>query len=93
MHEWNISIQRALGSNMSLDVAYVGSHGSNLFGTTDLNMPTVGASSPTSRVQTSRPYYSKFPWFGNISQVVNRDYSNYNALQLTFNQRGGRICP
>jgi hypothetical protein len=24
---------------------------------------------------------------GNISQVVNRDFSNYNALQMTFNQR------
>jgi hypothetical protein len=86
MQEWTVGIQRAVGSKMSLDVSYVGSHGSNLFGTTDLNFPAVGDNS-NSRVQTSRPYYSKFPWMGNISQVINRDFSNYNALQMTFNQR------
>ncbi len=86
MHQWNVSLQRALGSAMSLDIAYVGSHGTNLFGTNDLNMPAVGDNSST-RVQQSRPYYSRFPWFGNILQVTNRDWSNYNGLQLTFNQR------
>jgi hypothetical protein len=86
MHEWNISLQRALGSGMSLELAYVGSHGTNLWGTNDLNMPTVGTSNST-RIQQSRPYYSQFPWFGNISQVTNRDFSNYNALQMTLNQR------
>ena len=86
MHQWNISLQRALGAAMSLEVAYVGSHGTNLFGTTDLNMPAVGPND-TTRNQTSRAYYNQFPWFGNISLVTNRDYSNYNALQMTLNQR------
>jgi hypothetical protein len=92
LHEWNVGIQRALGSNMSVDIAYVGSHGTNLLGTNDLNMPGVGDNSNTN-VLTRRPYYNRgtsgysYPWFGNISQVTNRDRSNYNALQLTLNQR------
>jgi hypothetical protein len=86
MHEWNVGIQHALGPSMSLDVAYVGSHGTNLLGTNDLNMPTVGVSSK-SVMQTRRPYYSQFPWFGNVNEVTNRDRSNYNALQMTLNQR------
>jgi len=49
-------------------------------------MPSVGDSN-TSNVQKRRALYSQFPWFGNISFVTNRDYSNYNALQLTLDQR------
>jgi len=36
---WNIGIQRALTTNLSLDVAYVGNHATKLLGLTDLNQP------------------------------------------------------
>jgi len=86
MHQWNVSLQRAVGAAMSFTVAYVGSHGTNLFGTNDLNMPAVGDSN-TTNMQKRRALYSQFPWFGNISYVTNRDFSNYNALQFTMDQR------
>ncbi len=34
---WSLSVERALRSNVSLDVAYVGNHGVDLIGKTDLN--------------------------------------------------------
>jgi len=84
--EWTLGIQRSLTSAMSLDVAYVGNHGSNLLNEYDLNIPTPGPASKSAE-QTSRPYYMTFPWMGKIIQVANKDHSNYNALQATLNQR------
>src|SRR2546426_4876502 len=45
--KWNIDIQRAITNNLSLDVAYVGNHGTKLVGLTDLNHPQlIGGFSP-----------------------------------------------
>ncbi|MBV9742181.1 MAG: hypothetical protein JO099_00330 [Acidobacteriia bacterium] len=38
---WNIGIQRAVTSNLSVDVSYVGNHATKLLGITDLNQPQV----------------------------------------------------
>jgi hypothetical protein len=40
---WNFDIQRAITSNLSLDLAYLGNHGVKLYGTRDLNVPATGA--------------------------------------------------
>jgi Carboxypeptidase regulatory-like domain len=86
VQEWNVGIQRAIISNMSLDLAYVASHGTDLFGQTDLNEAAAGTA-VTSRIQQSRPYYSKFPWMGKITNIGNLGFSNYNAFQATLTQR------
>jgi hypothetical protein len=45
--KWNLDIQRAITNNLSLDIAYVGNHGTKLVGLTDLNQPQlVGGFSP-----------------------------------------------
>ncbi|HEY7387923.1 MAG TPA: TonB-dependent receptor [Bryobacteraceae bacterium] len=45
--KWNVDIQHAISSNLSLDVAYVGNHAARLLGITDLNQPQfVGGFSP-----------------------------------------------
>jgi hypothetical protein len=36
---WNFGIQRAITNNLSVDVEYVGNHGTKLLGMTDLNQP------------------------------------------------------
>jgi Carboxypeptidase regulatory-like domain len=86
VQEWNVGIQRAITSNMSLDLAYVGSHGTDLFGQTDLNEAAAGSTDST-RIQTARPFYSQFPWMGKITEVGNLGFSNYNAFQATLTQR------
>ena len=40
---WNLSLQHAFTPNLSLEVAYVGNHGSNLTGIRDINQPPVGS--------------------------------------------------
>lgn len=40
---WTLDLQRAITTNLSLDVAYVGNHGTGLLGLLDLNQPAVGA--------------------------------------------------
>jgi hypothetical protein len=38
---WNIGIQRAITNNLSLDVGYIGNHGTKLVGIADLNQPAL----------------------------------------------------
>jgi hypothetical protein len=40
---WTVGIQRALTSNMSIEAAYVGNHGTKLIGANDVNGPPIGA--------------------------------------------------
>jgi hypothetical protein len=35
----------------------------------------------------AQPYFSKFPYLSQIAELANRDFSNYNSLQLTVNER------
>ena len=43
VYNWNLNVQHAFNSKITLETAYVGNHGSKLFGIRDLNQPTVGA--------------------------------------------------
>jgi len=40
---WNFDLQRAITSNLSLDLAYLGNHGVKLYGVHDINAPAVGS--------------------------------------------------
>ncbi len=86
IQEWNVGVQHAFTSTMSLDLSYVGTHGTNLFGEIDLNEATPGTTSAI-RVQESRPYFNQFPWMGKVIETGNFGFSNYNALQATLTQR------
>jgi hypothetical protein len=45
--KWNLDLQHAITNNLSIDVAYVGNHGTKLVGLIDLNQPQmVGGFSP-----------------------------------------------
>ena len=39
---WTLGIQHAITNNMSLEVAYVGNHGTKLLGITNINQPPIG---------------------------------------------------
>ena len=43
VNNWNVDVQQAIGPNLSLDVGYVGNHGTRLLGRTDINQPPPGA--------------------------------------------------
>ena len=40
---WTLNLQHAFNSNLSIEAAYVGNHGSNLTGIRDINQPPVGS--------------------------------------------------
>jgi TonB dependent receptor len=47
---WTLGLQHAFTPNLSLEMAYVGNHGSNLMGTRDINQPPVGSGWPASAI-------------------------------------------
>ncbi len=83
---WNLSIEHAFTSNLTLQAAYVGTHGTDLDQTGDINQPTAGSSGSFAEEQR-RPFYSEFPWFGKATFHLNGGKSNYDSLQLTLNER------
>jgi hypothetical protein len=74
-----LSVQRELAKNTRLDVAYVGNHGLKLQGFVNANQlnPAVGFA------QANRP----FPKFSDITEALNEFTSNYNSLQVRYEQR------
>src|SRR2546426_1552560 len=76
---WNFGVQHAFTNNLSLEVGYVGNHGTNLTGFIDVNLLNTATG--------VRPYDSKFPYLGFINRTVNDARSNYNSLQTTLTQR------
>ncbi len=72
---WNVSVQRALTSNLAFQASYVGTRAWNQYGTRNLNLfvPALGT-----RVD---------PYLGTVTLREYAARSSYNALQLALNQR------
>jgi outer membrane receptor protein involved in Fe transport len=47
---WTLTIQRAITNDLSLEVAYVGNHGTKLLGFADINQPPLGSSYPAGEI-------------------------------------------
>jgi len=86
MTTWTAGVQHAFGNNLSLNAAYVGNHAEGLGEYVNINQAKPGPTDPVSE-QQGRPYYSKFPYFGDILQYSNVGYSNYHALQMNLLER------
>jgi hypothetical protein len=73
-----LSVQRQLARNTLLDVAYVGNHGLHLQGFLNGNQknPANGF---------ARPFTN---WPSDITEALNEFWSNYNALEVRYEQRG-----
>ena len=72
-----LSVQRTLFKNSILDVAYVGNHGLKLEGFVNANQknPSLGF---------ARPFTN---WPSDITEALNEFSSNYNSLQVKYEQR------
>ena len=70
-------LQQQLAKNTLLDIAYVGNHGLKLQGFLNGNQknPSLGF---------TRPYTA---WPSDITEALNAFYSNYNSLQVRYEQR------
>jgi hypothetical protein len=72
-----ISVQRTLAKNTLLDIAYVGNHGVKLQGFLNANQKNPAAG-------FTRPYAN---WPSDITAALNEFYSNYNSLQVKYEQQ------
>ena len=52
---WTLNLQHAFTPNLSLEVAYVGNHGTNLTGIRDINQPPVGSGWPAANLAVATP--------------------------------------
>jgi hypothetical protein len=80
---WDLGVQHAFNNNLSLEVGYVGTHGSRLTGFRDLNQPATSADLLTS----TQKYATQFPGLNFINQISNDGRSNYHSLQATLTKR------
>ena len=83
--QWNINVQRALGSDYLVEVAYVGSQGRQMMLKGDPNQaqPRVGVSD----ANVGRPYATLAPALRTIGQAQSTGYLEYKGLQLKFQRR------
>jgi hypothetical protein len=81
--QFNLALQRQLGSRSSLTVGYVGSIGRHLSWTNPINQPSPGPGN----IQARRPYNSLYPNVTSISFLQSVGTSDYNSLQTSFQQR------
>jgi hypothetical protein len=80
---WNVGLQRELPWNMVVDLSYVGTRGTNLFVSRNINVPMPGAGA----VQQRRPYFSLAPTLTTINERDGDRNSWYDALQVKLDKR------
>jgi hypothetical protein len=82
---WTLNLQHSFTPNLSLELGYVGDHGSRLAGIRDINQ--VNPALDDGSEQVGRPFYAQFPYLAQIFQMGNIYRSNYNGLQATLTSR------
>lgn len=75
---WNLSVQQQLGASTVAEVAYVGSKGTKLLASRDINQPAASS---------RQPNLPRNPLFGEITQQESSAASNYHSLQARLQQR------
>lgn len=88
--QWNLSVEREIVPNTTLQVGYVGNTGIHLTSQADLNEVPVsnwvqGAFSNGAALNALRPAFN----FGTIGQFARGGHASYHALQALFKSRLG----
>jgi hypothetical protein len=94
LYSYSVSVQRDLGWDTVVDVAYVGSNGRNLLQGRDLNLVPYGARFLPENQDPTRPgtpladnFFRPLPGYESVWLFQNVGTSNYNALQVQVNRR------
>lgn len=87
LQKWSLDIQHQLPGELVLQVGYVGSQGSHLIHTRDMNQPVASSSiaSGTISANAVRPY----PGFASITSYETTGNSTYHSLQASGVRRFG----
>jgi len=79
---YNLGVQHTFGSNLSLELGYVGNHGDRLTGIRSINQCAV-----PNNGTCVRPFGTQYPYLQFIDEALNDGRSNYNSLQATLTKR------
>jgi hypothetical protein len=82
---WNFSFQQQVTRTGSMEIAYVGTHGTHLFRFLGIDNAPPGPGDINSR----RPYNDILPQVQSITLAQSGGGSSYNALQASYKQRIG----
>ncbi len=94
--QWNLSIQRQLPGNISVEAAYVGTKGTHVFagngGDYDFNQATIQGfvnadGTRGSSTNARKPFFNKFGWSQNFRYYGSDASNNYHGLQLKADKR------
>jgi len=80
---WNLGVQHVFANDFSLDISYVGNHGTLLTGQRDINQALL----PAATAAPVLPYGNSYPYLAFINQFSNFAKSNYNSMQATLTKR------
>ena len=83
VQSWHISVQRELGSNMVLDVAYVGNRADDMLLFANYNQAVPNNSAGTLTLQERRPIRD----WADITYAFNGGKSRYKALMIKYEWR------
>jgi hypothetical protein len=82
IYQWNLAVQRELGTNMVAEIAYVASHAHNLSFPVDINQVPEDKLGPN-----DSPSALPYPIYQGISGDTFNGLSNYNSLQASISRR------
>lgn len=84
-YQANVGVQRQIGKYMAVGASYIGTFNRNLPLGRDVNypVPSATATSAAANILSRRPN----PQVGSVTLIDSDQYSNYNALQVTWQMR------
>jgi hypothetical protein len=84
---WNVTVQRQLSTYTSVELAYVGNHGSHYMAgdnpDEDMNQPTLVGYPDVPRDQR-RPFFGLYGWTQGFRADLNDATNDYNSMQAKF---------
>ncbi|HKE25950.1 MAG TPA: TonB-dependent receptor [Bryobacteraceae bacterium] len=85
VQSWNLTAQRQIAKDLSVEVSYVGARGTHLFGNNhfNLNLPMPGPGAVVPR----QPFYSLNPLATSVNLRDSSEWSIYHALQVKVQKR------
>ncbi|MBK7927026.1 MAG: carboxypeptidase regulatory-like domain-containing protein [Bryobacterales bacterium] len=86
-YNWNVTYQRQIGFETTIDIGYVGTTGNHLARERDLNQLPVGTTFRPENAGANVNFLRPYKGFAFIPMLEHAGRSEYNALQIEVNRR------
>jgi hypothetical protein len=83
---WNLTVEDQITKKLSSRIAYVGSHGSHIFDSPEINPAIYGSGATVANTNSRRLY----PGYGTIALTDMGGNTSYQSLQATIQERASR---